>query len=477
MPEITLDPTVSTAGSNGVGQLSLSTAAARKLSSTTKTQPQMQGITPRWLLELLPWVEARGGAYRVNRRLTYTVGDGRIEFTREGAEVRVIPAELTELPLFRRYDDTEVLTTLAGRFGQREVEAGETLVTAGTPIDEVFLIARGRVERMAPGKYDAETSLGVLADGDHFGDEALAATVGNWEYSVRANTACTVLSLPRSAFQELLDQSAQLRAYVERYRADAGRAQNPSGEADVAIASGHQGEHALAGTFVDYDLKPREYELSLAQTVLRVHARVVDLYNEPMDQLEQQLRLTVEAMRERQESELINNRDFGLLHNADFQQRIYTRAGAPTPDDMDNLLAKVWKNPGFFLAHPEAIAAFRHECTRRGVTVEHTSARGELISLWRGVPVYPCPKIPISRNRTTSILLMRTGEASQGVIGLRKTGLTDEYEPGLSVRFMNIDDKAIISYLVTCYYSAAALVPDALGVLENVQLGSGDGRG
>jgi hypothetical protein len=59
-------------------QMSLSTAAARNLASTTRTVPQMQGITPRWLLKMLPWVEVVGGAYRVNRRLTYAVGDGRV---------------------------------------------------------------------------------------------------------------------------------------------------------------------------------------------------------------------------------------------------------------------------------------------------------------------------------------------------------------------------------------------------------------
>jgi Phage capsid-like protein len=39
------------------------------------------------------------------------------------------------------------------------------------------------------------------------------------------------------------------------------------------------------------------------------------------------------------------------------------------------------------------------------------------------------------------------------------------------VRFMGIDDKAILSYLVSVYFSAAVLVPDALGVLENVEIG------
>ena len=66
--------------------------------------------------------------------------------------------------------------------------------------------------------------------------------------------------------------------------------------------------------------------------------------------------------------------------------------------------------------------------------------------------------------------LLRTGEDNQGVIGLTQTGIPDEYQPGLSVRFMNISEKAIISYLVSAYYSAAVLVPDALGVLENVEI-------
>jgi Phage capsid-like protein len=35
---------------------------------------------------------------------------------------------------------------------------------------------------------------------------------------------------------------------------------------------------------------------------------------------------------------------------------------------------------------------------------------------------------------------------------------------------MGINEQAVMSYLVSAYYSAAVLVPDALGVLENVEL-------
>jgi hypothetical protein len=92
------------------------------------------------------------------------------------------------------------------------------------------------------------------------------------------------------------------------------------------------------------------------------------------------------------------------------------------------------------------------------------------VSAWRGVPVLPCPKIPLTSHEVTSILAMRTGEQDAGVVGLHQTGLPDEREPGLSVRLRGIDAKGIMSYLVSAYYSAAILVPDALGVLDNVEV-------
>jgi hypothetical protein len=39
------------------------------------------------------------------------------------------------------------------------------------------------------------------------------------------------------------------------------------------------------------------------------------------------------------------------------------------------------------------------------------------------------------------------------------------------VRFTGIDERAVLTYQVSAYHSVAVLVPDALGVLENVQLG------
>ncbi|HLO49475.1 MAG TPA: family 2B encapsulin nanocompartment shell protein [Kamptonema sp.] len=455
---------------SGQPQLSLSTAAARNLATTTKSAPQMQEITSRWLLKMLPWVQIQGGTYRVNRRLTYTVGDGRLTFTNTGASVQVIPQELTELPLLRGFDDTDVLRALAGRFVQQEFASGDIIVQSGQPADRVFLIVHGRVNKIGVGKYDEQPILGVLADGDHFGGQVLVESQSTWKFTVKAITRCIVLALPAQAFEELLNQSEALRTHVDQFRANLSKPQNKHGEAAIALSSGHIGETELPGTFVDYELSPREYQLSIAQTVLRVNTRVADLYNEPMNQTEQQLRLTIEALRERQEHELINNREFGLLHNADLKQRFHPRSGPPTPDDLDELLTRRRKSK-FFLAHPRTIAAFSRECNRLGLYPQSIDMDGSMVIAWRGVPILPCNKIPITKAQTSSILVLRTGEEDQGVIGLHQTGIPDEYQPSLSVRFMDISEKAIVSYLVTAYYSAAVLVPDALGILEDVEIG------
>ena len=464
-------PAVVESNANGRAPSSLTTAAARNLATTTKSVPQMQGISSRWLLRMLPWVEARGGTYRVNRRLSYAIGDGRVSVIMSGEQVSVIPQELRELPLLREVEDVELLTELAGRFEQREFAAGNTLVEAGQEAEEIFLIAHGKVNKVGLGEYATPVVLDVLTDGDYFGDRAWVESNDVWTYTMRTVTNTTALVLSHQAFGELVERSAALRDAVNAFRTRLANPQNSHGEAEIELAAGHEGEHPLAGTFVDYETNPREYQLSVAQTVMRVHSRVADLFNDPMNQTEQQLRLTIEALRERQEHELINNPDFGLLHNAEFSQRISTRTGPPTPDDLDELLAMVWKDPHYFLAHAHTIAAWGRECNRRGLYPGTVEINGHHVPSWRGIPILPCNKMPISDTGMSSILLMRTGEEAQGVIGLRQTGLPDEYEPGLNVRFMNIDEQAVISYLVSTYYSAAVLVPDALGILENVQLG------
>lgn len=249
------------------------------------------------------------------------------------------------------------------------------------------------------------------------------------------------------------------------------RVNHVNSEHPVEVACAVAGEAELPATFVDYSQKPREYTLTAISTVLKVNTRVADLFSSPFDQVREQLRLTIEAVKERQEDQLINNEDYGLLSNVHASMRVATRKGPPTPDDLDELIARVWKEPAFFLAHPRTIAAFGRECTRRGVPPPTVTLFGSPFLTWRGLPLIPSDKLSVENNKS-NILLLRVGEKKQGVVGLFQPGLPGEQSPGLSVRFMGIDQASIASYLVSLYCSAAVLTHDALGVLENVDVGN-----
>ena len=230
--------------------------------------------------------------------------------------------------------------------------------------------------------------------------------------------------------------------------------------------------------YVEYESSPREYRLNSISTIINVNTAIEDVYSAPYDQVQEQLGLAIESLRERQESQLINNDDYGLLKNIVDSQRIQTRNGAPTPDDLDELITKVWKEPSFFLAHPRAIAAFERECTKRGVPPVTVNIAGGNFLTWRGIPIIPTDKLlvdglknPKSQNGKTNILLIRTGEAKRGVVGLFQAGLKNEHSRGLSVRFRGIDNKGVASYLLSLYCSAAILADDAIAVLEDVEVG------
>src|ERR1700675_5041797 len=196
---------------------------------------------------------------------------------------------------------------------------------------------------------------------------------------------------------------------------------------EIEVACGSRDERTLPQTFVDYVETPREYTLSAITTVVDVHTRVSDLFSHPHDQIREQLRLTVEKVKERQEAELINNVDYGLLNNVEPGFKVAARGAAPTPDDLDELLSRIWKEPAFFLAHPRAIAAFGRECTRRGVPPPTVTLFGSPFLTWRGVPLVPTDKIRVTgKTGKSKILLIRVGERKQGVIGLFQPGLAGE---------------------------------------------------
>jgi hypothetical protein len=465
--------------SNNLSQRSVTTTVARNLANTTKTPPQMMSITPRLLLKLLPWIQVNSGTYRVNRTKVELKKAERIELDFTEGITSFKPDALRSIPLFSDLDE-EIIERLANRFVTEDVDLGKSLIIEGDDQHKLFIIAHGQIEILSKGLHGEDLRIALLSDGEFYGENELISDKPSG-VSIRSITPSTLLSISskelekifkevptlKNRFQESVDEYIQKRSTVNKY-----------GEKHIDLVAGFAEDVEIPETYVDYSNKPREYSLQATQTVVRVHTRVSDLYNDPYNQIEQQMRLTIEGIKERQEWEFINNREFGLLHSVDPSQRISTRYGAPTPDDLDDLLALVWKNPAFFIAHPRAIAAFERECTWRGVPPVTIQLFGTPVLTWRGVPIIPSDKLNIHNHQksnsglgTTSIILVRVGEKEQGVVGLHQAGIPGEIAPSLSARLMGLDKLGVASYLLTLYSSLAVLTDDAIAVLENVEVG------
>lgn len=300
-------------------------------------------------------------------------------------------------------------------------------------------------------------------------------------HALSARSAYQLADVAKTAPQYISITPRWLSRFLELKPIDTGifrlnRVKSSAQLLDILYAQ--QNEDDIPEGYIDYEPNPREYILTSVSSIIKIGTRVSDLYSKPYDQIKEQVRLGMESIKEKQEYLMINSDDYGLLKNTDASQRVSSRTGFPTPDDFDELISRVWKEPSFFLAHPSAIAAFGRECTRRGVPPVAVNHFGAPFLTWRGIPIVPCDKLLIDgqnnpkKNGNTSILLIRSGEAKQGVVGLYQSGLQGEQSKGLSVRFMGIDNKGIGFYLLSIYCSAAILTDDAIAVLENVNTGN-----
>ena len=316
------------------------------------------------------------------------------------------------------------------RRGDRRIRAAPT----GVP-DR----ARQGRRRSAPAPTATKAVLGVLADGTSTSaTRLLDEDGGRWEYTARPTTACTVLAARQRGDRGHRAGTAAWPSTLAALGPLRQRPHNHRGEAEIALAAGHAGRAAAARHLRRLRRQPPRVRAVVAQTVLRVHSRVADLYNEPMNQTEQQLRLTVEALRERQEHELVNNRGFGLLHNADYEPADHTRTRPADPGRPGRTALPAARHR-LLLAHPRAIAAIGRECTRRGALPgdrrhrrqpdPHLAGRAHLPLQQdpghrRGAPP-SSPCAPVRRTRASS--------------ACTRPACPDEIEPSLSVRFMGVD--------------------------------------
>lgn len=448
-------------------QQSISIESAKQISITTNTIPLMPSLSPRWLLRLLEWVDVPTGIFKINK-ISYTSDIQHIDLSNKNVDIE----SLKLIPLFELFPDN-LISKLLEKSHTKEIDAGQVIIKEGDIEDGLYIILGGELDVTIKGQDDLPVVIKKLSAGDYFGERSLVESISR-PTTVSAHTSVILLHLSKQIFSKVV-KNQEIQNKIAQYYKSSKKTAAVTGyeEVQAPLIAGHHGEPPLPHGFASYTEHPKEIHLSVIQTIIGIHTRIGEIYNVPYNQLEQQLRVTIENIREREEWEIINNHEFGLLNNVDPYMVIRTRQGAPTPDDLDALLSLAWKNPSFFLAHPKAIAAFGRECTFRGVPPPTIEMFGTSFLTWRGIPLIPSNKIMLNNNgkhTKTDILLMRVGEEAQGVIGLHKVNASEHKIPSLTVKFMGINERSIASYLITKYFSTAVLVPDALAVLKNVEI-------
>src|SRR5690606_27909946 len=132
----------------------------------------------------------------------------------------------------------EVLQVLADRFVQKEFKAGDVLTKRGDEANEMVLVAHGKINKIGLGKYGDEAVLDTIADGDYYSYQAILESQDYWQFTTKAVTAGTVLSLSQTSFEEIVAQYPSLKRHVDKFKDLAKKKQDTSGQAAIEVAAG-----------------------------------------------------------------------------------------------------------------------------------------------------------------------------------------------------------------------------------------------
>lgn len=149
---------------------------------------------------------ALGGAYAA-------LWDKQSGFVLQDGAAAITPQRLRAIPFLSGCSDA-VLDALCQAMVSESFPAGRIVLEEGDPGDKFYLIVRGRVEFYVARGEGRETLLGVMQDGDWFGELALIRRVPR-TCSARATADTVCLTLDRLRFLTLLESDPKLRQHVE----------------------------------------------------------------------------------------------------------------------------------------------------------------------------------------------------------------------------------------------------------------------
>lgn len=211
---------------------------------------------------------------------------------------------------------------------------------------------------------------------------------------------------------------------------------------------------------IELNHQPTEIEIVPIETQIKIPSRIYDVMNYPHNQMNQQVRLTLDNIYEQQERYFINNPDTGLIAYCTANGRTKQYATSVTPDILDELLAQVWIKPTFYLMHPNSLSQFCRACNAQSLNTGTVELFGYSFVTWRGLPIITSDKIPHDKN--TQIFLIRTGTKDSGVVQLYNMTPTKSGHPGVFIETSQTDKLGTVSTRITLYTNIVVLSKEAI---------------
>jgi ATP-binding cassette subfamily B protein len=131
----------------------------------------------------------------------------------DGDHAAIEPERLARVPILAGLE-LDLLDEVAGRFASEQIPAGRRVITEGDPGDRFYIVVRGRLVASRLGPSGSEHPIGVLQDGDYFGEIALLRRVPRVA-SVTTELPSLLLSLAREHFLELVEKAPGLLRELE----------------------------------------------------------------------------------------------------------------------------------------------------------------------------------------------------------------------------------------------------------------------
>ncbi|XWV25524.1 membrane protein [Tupanvirus deep ocean] len=213
---------------------------------------------------------------------------------------------------------------------------------------------------------------------------------------------------------------------------------------------------------IDYHNHPAEIEIVPIETIVKIPSKVYDVLNYPHNQMNQQIRLTIENIYEQQEKFFINNSQTGLITYCTKNDRAKEYEIPISPNMLDDLLGMVWNRPTFYLMHPAALVDFCKACNSQSLNTGSMELFGYQFVTWRGLPIITSDKIPYEKGTRTFAFLIRSGENDMGVVQLYNITPTKSGYPGVFVETSMTDNLGSVNTRVTLYTNIAVLSKEAI---------------